>query len=188
MVPAVWGMADSLRWVMRAEPRIEVLAGDFRRGRATIDDDGVVLPLWRGGTERVPLPAISGFLMVGKSAGPSGAQKRFSGLVTGGLMGGAVGAAVSGGLATPIGAAVGATIGAFSNGGKSRVNCHVTLRDGRHFVAAGEQATWDELTIMLRMSQSRQMERELEAEVSRAPPPLPTPARRLPRLPFRRKD
>jgi outer membrane lipoprotein SlyB len=175
---------------MRAESKIEILLGDFRAGVATIDDVAISLRRWNGEPDLVPLGAISAVTAVGaqKSAGSVG--KRLSGATKGGIAGGAIGAVFSGGIATPVGAVVGAALGAIGNGkGVPLVNCHVQLRDGRHFVAAGQQATWAELEIMVRMAQvARPVPPMLTIDMLQEPAPSPEKPRRMPRLPFRRKD
>lgn len=119
---------------------IRILAGDFRSGRAEFDGIGLSLHSGESGREYVKVSQIRELSRLEREW-RSGLRDKMTGLAAGGVVGGIAAGAMAGGLTGPAGAVVGAIAGAFLAGRRFETH-HVTLVDGRRFVAVGSDDTW----------------------------------------------
>ena len=119
---------------------VRLLSGDFRSGRVEFDGLGLSLQRAAGGGEYVNVSNIGEIIRLEREW-QSGFGDKLTGLATGGIVGGVAAGAMAGGLTGPAGAVIGAIAGAVLTARRFET-CHVSLVDGRRFVATASDETW----------------------------------------------
>jgi len=137
-----------------------VIQGDFRRGRADLEADGLRLRIGTLATTVIPFGAIQTTALLGRDK--QSVTDKLALTFAGGLAGGIGAGALAGGLTGPAGAVLGAVAGAvIATSQRSFATCRVELRDGRTFIAIGRVEAWIALEDLIRRAEPLTMEKIL---------------------------
>lgn len=142
---------------------IEVVGGDFRNGRVPFDGIGFGLQASSGKNEYVKFADIRDIQVLEREV-HSSANDRLVGSAAGGIVGGLAAGAMTGGLTGPAGAVIGAAAGAILAANKYST-CHVSLRDGRQFVATGKNETWKAIRNAMRVAVASNRAAQVESVI-----------------------
>lgn len=119
---------------------LRIFGGDFTSGRAKFDNISIGLRSIKG-IENIPLNEVMGIQKSGREAHVDGTGTLKTAAV-GGIIGGIAAGAATGGITGPVGALIGACAGAVIASKKIHPIASVTFRDGRYFVAVGQESCW----------------------------------------------